>query len=214
MPEQDVLGDAQIQVLLFIDHPGRGRAIRIDNDRRDQSHARFTGRQNLPEGVRIPKFQIGICQKNPLNALLLKPLDANIIALGVAQIFAGIHYRHGFLTVKRPAKPLRGLVSRAVLHNDNPGTDVFLFQQAGNAFDGLRIVYIIQNNNANIVHTFPHASPISLRYRPNASRQSGRGVKPLLLSLDLSSRLLKGRLALFRPYSSVVTGMTLVVFPA
>lgn len=56
--------------------------------------------------------------------------------------------------------------------------------------------------------------PISFRYRLRASCQVGRGVKPFSTSLDLSRRLLKGRTALERPYSAVVTGRTVVVSPA
>ena len=58
-----------------------------------------------------------------------------------------------------------------------------------------------------------HYSCASFRYLLTASCQVGRGVKPFSTSLDLSRRLLKGLAALLRPYSSVVTGMTLVVRP-
>ena len=47
------------------------------------------------------------------------------------------------------------------------------------------------------------------RYRARASCQWGRGVKPFFASLLLSRRLLKGRAALLRPYSAVLTGTTL-----
>ena len=57
-------------------------------------------------------------------------------------------------------------------------------------------------------------SPISSRYLCRASFQSGRGVNPACSSLFLSSRLLKGRAALLRPYSSVVTGRIPVFRPA
>ena len=58
-----------------------------------------------------------------------------------------------------------------------------------------------------------HYSCASFRYLLTASCQVGRGVKPFSTSLDLSRRLLKGRAALLRPYSAVVTGITLVVRP-
>mgnify|MGYP004466861055 CR=1 FL=1 len=58
-----------------------------------------------------------------------------------------------------------------------------------------------------------HYSRASFRYRLTASCQVGKGVKPFSTNLDLSNRLLKGRAALLRPYSAVVTGITLVVRP-
>ena len=58
--------------------------------------------------------------------------------------------------------------------------------------------------------THGHTS-ISFKYLSKASCHVGRGAKPICISLLLSKRLLKGRAALLRPYSAVVTGVTLVV---
>lgn len=53
----------------------------------------------------------------------------------------------------------------------------------------------------------------SFKYRLTASCQVGSGWKPVSTSLLLSSRLLNGRAALLRPYSTVVTGVTFVFKP-
>ena len=56
-----------------------------------------------------------------------------------------------------------------------------------------------------------HQYSISLRYLASASCQAGSSLNPFSTSLLLSNLLLKGRAALERPYSAVVTGTTFVL---
>ena len=51
----------------------------------------------------------------------------------------------------------------------------------------------------------------SAKYLFSASCQVGRGLNPFSTNFDLSKRELKGRAALDKPYSFVVTGITVFV---
>ena len=59
----------------------------------------------------------------------------------------------------------------------------------------------------------PFYNCASFRYLLTASCHVGSGLKPAVINFDLSSLLFSGRAALDNPYSTVVTGITVVDSP-
>lgn len=99
------------------------------------------------------KFQIRVRNKNPLDSFLPQVLDFQIVTFRKAQILPGVQQPHSLHAGKGLPQTLYGIIFETVSHNHNPAADIFLVQQASPAFGCFYVVYIIQNNSANVVHT-------------------------------------------------------------